>query len=56
MNRHIATKKKGYIYALYGRINGKPAGFCGSYNTKKQAEDAQRYEKVPTIIKREKVS
>ena len=40
-------------YAVYGRYNGKAAGFVGLYATKKEAHEAQRKSHVSCTIKRE---
>lgn len=40
-------------YAVYGRYNGKAAGFVGLYATKKEAHEAQRQSHVSCTIKHE---
>lgn len=38
-------------YAVYGRYNGKPAGFVGLYATKDEAHKAQKDSHVSCTIK-----
>jgi hypothetical protein len=48
-------KAKKTTWAVYARFGRRPAGFCGRYATKKEAVEAQRSERMTTIIKRERM-
>ena len=43
-----------YVYSVYARFDNRPAGYCGTWPTKAEAEAASRRERMTTIIKREK--
>lgn len=44
-----------YVYAVYCRFNGKPAGFQGMFTTKERARKHASKQKLGTQIKRERV-
>jgi len=44
------------VYEVYGRFNGKPAGFVGRYRSREAADRDRAHSHVSTIVKRVRVS
>jgi len=45
-----------YVYEVFARYNGKPAGFYGRYKTRAEAEKGARGRHMSTVIRRESIS
>lgn len=46
-------KTRRTVYSIYARHNGKPAGFCGQYRTKAEAQEARP---SGAVVKRETIT
>jgi len=43
------------VYEVFARYGGKPAGFCGRYHTRDEADRDRHGMHINTIVKRETI-